>query len=92
MTNFVFEMRQTELLFSSDLNVYFNINMDWAVVAHAFNPSNWRQRQADLCEFEASLGYRVSSRTAMAVTQRNSVSPIHHTLPPDPNNNNKRKK
>jgi hypothetical protein len=32
-----------------------------------------RQRQADLCEFEASLVvYRVSSRTAKA-TQRNSV-------------------
>ena len=31
-----------------------------------------RQRQADLCEFEASLGYRVSFRTARA-TQRNPV-------------------
>ena len=31
------------------------------------------QRQADLCEFEASLVYRVSSRTARAVTQRNLV-------------------
>ena len=69
MTNFVFEMRQTELLFSSDLNVYFNINMDWAVVAHAFNPSNWRQRQADLCEFETSLVYRVSSKTGSKATQ-----------------------
>ena len=29
-----------------------------------------RQRQADLCEFEVSLVYRVSSRTARA-TQRN---------------------
>ena len=37
ITNFVFEMRQTELVFSSDLNVYFNINLDWA---DAFNPSN----------------------------------------------------
>ena len=33
-----------------------------------------RQRQANLCEFEASLVYRVSSRTARAVTQRNPVS------------------
>ena len=33
-----------------------------------------RQRQADLCEFEASLVYKVSSRTASAVTQRNPVS------------------
>jgi hypothetical protein len=36
-----------------------------AVVAHAFNPSTW--------EAEASLVYRVSSRTARA-TQRNPVS------------------
>ena len=32
-----------------------------------------RQRQVDLCEFEASLLYRVSSRTARA-TQRSTVS------------------
>jgi hypothetical protein len=32
----------------------------------------WRQRQADLCEFKASLVYRVSSRTTRA-TQRNPV-------------------
>jgi hypothetical protein len=32
-----------------------------------------RQRQADHCEIEASLVYRVSSRTARA-TQRNPVS------------------
>ena len=32
----------------------------------------WRQRQADLCEFKASLVYRASSRTARA-TQRNPV-------------------
>jgi hypothetical protein len=32
-----------------------------------------RQRQADLCEFKASLVYRVSSRTAKAI-QRNPVS------------------
>ena len=29
-----------------------------AVVAHAFNPSTQRQRQADLCELEASLVYK----------------------------------
>jgi hypothetical protein len=34
--------------------------------------SLWRQRQEDLCEFEARLVYRVSPRTARA-TQRNSV-------------------
>jgi hypothetical protein len=33
-------------------------------------PALGRQRQADLCEFEASLIYRVSSWTAKA-TQRN---------------------
>jgi len=35
-------------------------------------PALWRQRQADLCKFEASLVYRVSSRTARD-TQRNPV-------------------
>jgi hypothetical protein len=37
-----------------------------AVVAHAL----MRQRQVDLCDFEASLVYRMSSRIAKA-TQRN---------------------
>ena len=32
-----------------------------------------RQRQADLYEFEASLVYRVSSRTGSKVTQKSSV-------------------
>jgi hypothetical protein len=36
-------------------------------------PALRRQRQADLCEFEASLVYRSSSTTAKA-TQRNPVS------------------
>jgi hypothetical protein len=35
-------------------------------------PALGRQRQADLCEFEASLVYRVSFRTARA-TQKNLV-------------------
>jgi hypothetical protein len=34
----------------------------------------WRQRQAYLCEFKASLLYRLSSRTAWAVPKRNPVS------------------
>jgi hypothetical protein len=38
------------------------------VVAHAFNPSRGRR----ISEFEASLVYKVSSRTARA-TQRNPV-------------------
>ena len=37
-------------------------------------PALVRQRQADLCEFEAILVYRASSRIARAVTQRNPVS------------------
>ena len=35
-----------------------------------------RQREVDLCEFEVSLVYRASSRTARAVTQRNPVPKI----------------
>jgi hypothetical protein len=41
------------------------------VVAHAFNTSRGRGRR--ISEFEASLVYKVSSRTARA-TQRNLVS------------------
>ena len=36
------------------------------MMAHTFNPNT---READLCEFKASLVYKVSSRTARA-TQR----------------------
>jgi hypothetical protein len=43
------------------------------VVAHTFNPSTWGGRGRQTSEFEASLIYRVSSRTARA-TQRNPVS------------------
>ena len=39
------------------------------MVGHAFNPSIGRQRQEDLCEFEASLVYRASSRTARATSE-----------------------
>jgi hypothetical protein len=41
-------------------------------VAHTFS-STIQEKQVDLCEFEDSLVYRVSSRTARA-TQRNPVS------------------
>jgi hypothetical protein len=41
-------------------------------VVHAFNPSTW-EAKAGRCEFQDSLAYRMSSRTAMA-TQRNSAS------------------
>jgi hypothetical protein len=44
-----------------------------AVVAYVFNPSTWKAEAGVSLEFEASLVYRVSSRTARA-TQRNPVS------------------
>jgi len=45
------------------------------VVIHTFIvPAFRRQKQVDLCEFETSLVYKVSSRTVGAVTQRNPVS------------------
>jgi hypothetical protein len=53
----------------------------WAVVAHAFNPSIW--------EVEASLVYRVISRTARA-TQRNPV--LENKTKQNNNNNNKNQK
>jgi hypothetical protein len=42
------------------------------VVAHTFNPTTWGGRSRQISEFEVSLVYRVSSRTARA-TQRNPV-------------------
>jgi hypothetical protein len=46
-----------------------------AVVAQAFNPRSWEAEAGGFLssEFEASLVYRVSSRTARAI-QRNPVS------------------
>ena len=45
------------------------------MVADAFNPStHLGGRQEDLCEFKASLVYRVSSRIGSKATQRNPVS------------------
>jgi hypothetical protein len=46
----------------------------WAWWRTPLIPALRKQRQEDLCEFEASLVYRVSSMTARAVTQRNPVS------------------
>jgi hypothetical protein len=46
------------------------------VVAHASKPNTQEEAEGDaenLCEFKASLVYRVNSRTASA-TQRNPVS------------------
>jgi hypothetical protein len=42
------------------------------MVAHAFNPSTQEAEAGGFLEFEASLVYRVSSRTARAI-QRNPV-------------------
>ena len=44
-----------------------------AVVVHAFNPSTWEAEAGRLSEFQASLVYKVSSRTVRAI-QRNPVS------------------
>ena len=38
------------------------------------NPALRRQRQEDLCEFEDSLVYRVSSRVGSKAIRRNAVS------------------
>jgi hypothetical protein len=54
----------------------------WAVVAHAFNPSTQEAEAGGFSEFEASLVYKVSSRTAKA-TQRNPVSKQNKTKQPE---------
>jgi hypothetical protein len=46
---------------------------------HACNCRTRRQRQAGICEFEALLVYRVSSRKVRATTLRNPVSKTTHT-------------
>jgi hypothetical protein len=43
------------------------------VVEHAFNPQHWGVKGRRISEFEASLVYKVSSRTARAM-QKNPVS------------------
>ena len=43
------------------------------MVAHIFNPSTREVEAGRFLNFEASLGYRVSSRTARAI-RRNPVS------------------
>jgi hypothetical protein len=62
---------------SKDFLVSYESNMKTkqcqAVVAYAFNPSTWEGRSRLISEFEASLVYKVSSRTARAM-QRNPVS------------------
>ena len=45
-----------------------------AGVAHAFHPSTQEAEAGDLCEFEASMVYKASSRTGSKTTQRNPDS------------------
>jgi len=49
------------------------INSGWAMVAHILIPALRRPSRC-ISEFEVSMDYRASSRTARAVTQRNSIS------------------
>ena len=44
------------------------------VVGCVIDPSTRRQRQADLCEFKATLVYKVTFRTARTATKRTPVS------------------
>jgi hypothetical protein len=48
------------------------------VVAHGFNPSTWEAESGGFLSSEASLVYKVSSRTARAI-QRNPVSKQNKT-------------
>jgi hypothetical protein len=56
--------------FGAYLHIFLKNISCWVVVvvAHSFNPSTAlrRSRQADLCEFEASLVYRESSKIVKA--------------------------
>jgi hypothetical protein len=36
----------------------------FVAAVHAFNPNTQRKKQVDLCEFQISLVYKLSSRTA----------------------------
>jgi hypothetical protein len=43
------------------------------MVVHAFIPVLGRHRQADICEFQASLVYKESFKTVRAIIERNPV-------------------
>jgi hypothetical protein len=58
---------------SYNILVYNNKSLEPGVVAHAFNPSTREAEAGGISEFEASLVYKVSSRTARAI-QRNPAS------------------
>jgi hypothetical protein len=59
------------------------------VVVHTFNPSTQKARGRWISEFEASLVYKVSSRTARAA-QRNSVSKNQNQTKPNQKQNKPR--
>jgi hypothetical protein len=61
------------------------------VVAHACNPNTW-EAEADRFEFEASLVYRVSSRTAWNYTEKPCLEKTTKNKKQKQNNNNKTKK
>ena len=61
------------------------------VVAHTFESQHLRGRGRWISEFEASMVYRVSSRTARAI-QRNSVSKIQKRNKTNKQNKHKNKK
>ena len=57
-----------------------NIHGCQVVVAYAFDPSMWETEAVDIWEFEASLVFKASSRTARSVTLRNPVSENRETI------------
>jgi hypothetical protein len=61
------------------------------VVVHAFNPSTWEAEAGRFLSVEASLIYRISSRTAW-VTQRNPVSKTKKSKTKNKQKTNKQKK
>jgi hypothetical protein len=56
------------------------------VVAHAFNPSTWEVEEGGF-QFETSLVYRASSRTARALLHREILSQNKTTTTQKPNKN-----
>ena len=54
--------------------LHMHLNIVANVAVHAFNSSAGEAEAGTVCDLEANLVYRVSSRTARAIIQRNSVS------------------
>jgi hypothetical protein len=62
------------------------------VVVHAFVPSIWRHRQADLFKFKASLVYRASSSTAKAMYKAVCSENLSQKTKPNQTKQNKKDK